>query len=273
MSLLKRLAYVGLGGLLVLALIVGAAVTFAQNGDEAETPEAQTEEDVEEFAPRGQWALRGFHGGPGNLGDFIGNEEAMAEALGISVDELQDAYEEARVAAVEQALDDGLLTEEQAEQLQEGTARFRGRFGPGHFLGAADHEALLAEALGISVEELQDARAEVSAARLEAMVEAGVLTQEEADLIAAREAVQTYVDREALSSAVQDAYEDAIQAAVDAGAITQEQADLLLENMPAFGEFGFGFHGGFGKRGGHHGFRGAPGAFFNSSALEAPADA
>jgi hypothetical protein len=159
---------------------------------------------------------------------------------------------------------DGLITQEQADQL---LAQDNGFGRPGHhgFFGGEKDE-YLAEALGISVEELREAQAEVLAARLAAMVEAGLMTQEQADLIAARQAVQNYVDQEAIQAAVQSQYESAIEEAVADGAITQEQADQLLENMAnsLTPGFGFGGPGGFGGGpGGHHhhggGFRGGPG--------------
>lgn len=103
-----------------------------------------------------------------------------------------------------------------------------------------DGQELLADALGISVEELEEARSEARAARIEALVDAGVLTQEQADLIAARQAVQEYIDVDGLAEMMQNAYKEAIAAALEAGDITQEQADRLLEDAPSLGQFGFG---------------------------------
>lgn len=54
----------------------------------------------------------------------------LAEELGISTDELAQAVDAANVAAIEQAVDDGVITQEQADQLQE-AGRFLG-FGRGH---------------------------------------------------------------------------------------------------------------------------------------------
>jgi hypothetical protein len=268
---MKRMMYMLLGGFIALALVFGAAATFAaqsDDGEEATTPEAEsgdseagdTEAEDESSDESGTTAVPGFgHHGFGGIND----EEALAEALGITVEELEAAYGEARTAAIEQAVTDGLITQEQADEL---LAQGDG-FGRGHhgFLGG-DKDEYLAEALGISVEELQAAKREVLAAQLAAMVEAGMMTQEQADLIAAREAVQNYVDEEALQAAVQSEYESAVEAAVDAGAITQAQADQLLEALESSTIPGFGF-GGFGGRGGHHhggGFRGGPGFGFPS---------
>jgi hypothetical protein len=249
---MKRLMYMMLGGVLALVLVFGTATFAAQSGDgdATATPEAESEDSDTTAVPGFRWdGLRGNDGAE------------LAEALGITVAELQAAYQEAWTAAINQAVADGLLTQEQADQLLlEGNGGFRGHHG----LFGSDTDEYLADALGISVEELQAARAEVTAARLAELVEAGVITQEQADLAAAQQAVQNYVDREALQAAVQDAYETAIAQAVADGAITQAQADQLLERLQSSSlqGFGFGGFGGFG-RGGHHdgGFRGGPGGF------------
>jgi hypothetical protein len=133
------------------------------------------------------------------------------------------------------------------------------------------HQAYLAETLGITVEELQAAQEEAHAAMVAQAVEDGVITQEQADLMAARQAFRTYMaDADAQSAA------DALAAAVEAGAITQEQADLLSAQMSQGGRGGmfggmmergmrmFGDReGGMFNRGGrgdfhHHGMPGMP---------------
>lgn len=249
MNILKRLLYMILGAFLALGITIGGIAVFAQEDEpEAVTPAPDLDVESEAFPLPG---LR-FH--RESLADLRGqDEELLAGALGITVEELEAAEDEAYAAAIEQAVAEGFLTEEQAQQLLDSSAPFRHPL-----LGSADKEALLAEALGISVEELQAAKAEARAARLAEMVEAGILTQEEADLMAAREAVQSYVDQEALAGTLQNAYQAAIDAALSAGAISEAQAEQLQENMPSFNSFNFFGHG-FGGRGGrgHHGFRGA----------------
>ncbi|HXF64542.1 MAG TPA: hypothetical protein VNK95_23125 [Caldilineaceae bacterium] len=112
--------------------------------------------------------------------------------------------------------------------------------------GSAERDAQLAEALGITVEELQAARDEVFAEELAAAVADGRLTQEEADQLQAQRALRRY-----LSERLQTAYKEAVQQAVEDGVITQEQADALLAE-PGWGFFGRGFGGprGHGMRGG-----------------------
>jgi hypothetical protein len=110
----------------------------------------------------------------------------------------------------------------------------------------ADHDEELANALGITLEELQAAKAEVQKRVLDEAVAAGKITQEEADLMQARQALQDY-----LHDRLQTAYEQLVQQAVTDGVITQAQADQILsEQGPGF----FGLRMGDGPR--IHGPRG-----------------
>jgi hypothetical protein len=256
------------GALVALVLVFGAFATFAQTGDDeaTATPEAQSDEtqsnetESDEAQSDGDSSsqtpdLPGFgwgRHGPGRHAGAVSGQE-LADALGITLEELQAAVEEARTAAIDQAVADGLLTQEQADEL------LANGFGGRHWHFGYNQDTFLADALGISVEELQAARLEVYEAQLAEMVAAGVITQEQADLALAQKAVQGYIDTEALQATLQAAYEEAIAQALADGVITQEQADQLLSNQ-AFGAGGFpGFGGGFG---GHHGFgRGGPGGF------------
>lgn len=128
------------------------------------------------------------------------------------------------------------------------------RFGLGDFnFGGlrGDYQQHLAEALGITVEELQAAQLKAQDAMIDQAVTDGVITQEQADLMKARRAFMQYY-----ASQTQQSFEDALNAAVEAGAITQEQADLLLEQQGQMGRGRFGgmlhdrmFDGGFQHRG------------------------
>jgi hypothetical protein len=235
-----------------VALLLGGAILYpqvTQAQDATATPPA-----TEETAPSTQ-SDESTTVRPGRWGVDAG--AALAEALGITADELQAAYQEAAQAALDQAVADGLLTQEQADAL---AARGLGRGGFAFHLGGRgtmgdiDAQALLADALGISAEELEAAQDEAQAAQLAAAVEAGTLTQEQADEIEAGRALREYV-----APRVQQALEDAVAAAVEEGIVTQEQADAFLQGgMRGFGlrgEFGgiFGGRGGFdmGGRGGH----------------------
>ncbi len=210
------------------------------------------------------------HGGPGGRGVSGVSDTYLAEALGITTAELQTAQQEANDAAIDQALAEGLITQAQADALKQRSGGFWGR-GLGHFgmLGSStiDMEALLAEALGISVDELQAAKTEAHDAALAAAVEAGNITQEQADQMKAHQALQNYFQEQGLQDKVRSLYEDAVNAAVKAGVITQEQADQILSNQ----RFGFGMRGlggpdfgmrGFGGR--SHGRGGLGGQWFGA---------
>ncbi|MGC9348424.1 MAG: hypothetical protein ACP5JG_09830 [Anaerolineae bacterium] len=217
---------------------------------------------------------RGFGFGGGD----INYSELLAAELGISVEELENAYEEAREAAIEQAVEEGLITQEQADQmLVWGDRRgfgFKGfgRAPKGVGAGAIDENALLADALGVSVETLQAAREAANEAALAQAVEEGLITQEQADEMLSRKALMDYLNRDSLLAAalgmtveelqaayeegktlstlledrgldavtVRDrlmtAYEEALAQAVADGVITQEQAD----EMASRGTWGFG---------------------------------
>lgn len=277
--------------LLVLAL--GATAVFAQSTD---TLESGTVDMHGGFGGRGQ----GF-GGPGaeDQGTYL------AEALGITVEELQTAQENARLAALEQAVELGLITQEQADWIIA-----NGGFGPfghhrGMFSDEIDFEALLAQALGISVDELTAAKQAAAQARLDQALADGLLTQDQYDLMQAHQALQDYIDRDALMAealgltveeltaareagtpvweliadagltmpefmtAMNDAHTAAINQAVADGVITQAQADLILANPMGFGPGGHGGRGGHGGPG-FGGMHGSDGMMPDTTAPAAP---
>ena len=137
--------------------------------------------------------------------------------------------------AVQAALDDGAITQEEADQLLERLEqRAEGRF-PGPLpenRGELLHEYMepaLANALGVSVEELQ------------AMKDDGLNLKDYAD-------EQGWTDEE-LKEFVVDAFTEAVNAALEDDAITQEQADWLLEKLEdSDGRLPFGL-GSRGRRG------------------------
>jgi hypothetical protein len=223
--------------------------------------------------------------GRGGSGDFAA-PAYLAEVLGISTDELQDAYRTAQDAAIDQALADGLITQAQADRLTNGNFRFlRMLVGPDNDI---DLQAFLAEALGISTTELDEAIESARDAAIEQAVADGRITEEQAAVMQARQALKEYIDQDAVTAEalgipveeleaagedgqripdlldeleldletfqanLQAAHEEALQQAVQDNVITQEQADLLLES-------GFGLHCGPGRGGmrGRQGFGGS----------------
>jgi hypothetical protein len=212
-------------------------------------------------------------GGPGGQ-----NDTYLADALGITVDELQAAQDQAREAAIDQALEQGLITAAQAEVLREGDGFGRGGAMMMYRLGGgddSDQHALLAEALGVTVDELEAAQQEAQQAASEDFIaqaiEDGRMTQEQADLMQARQKLGTWIREQGF-------FAKAVEAAVKAGVITQAQADAILspdaeQGLRGFGmgEFGMGRMGGgafgmggFGGRGG--GCGGRMGGLGNGSA-------
>lgn len=173
----------------------------------------------------------GFPGGPDLPGFGYDHQQYLADALGITLEELQAAELKARQAELAQAVEDGLITQEQADLM---IARQQ-------LSGYVDQQAIMAEALGLSVDELQAALEDGKSLR-DLMEEKGL-------------------DAAALHEAQQAAYEKAIQAAVSDGVITQEQADQILSAGGDFGfPRGFGLPGdGFGRGGRHGDFFGGPG--------------
>ena len=67
---------------------------------------------------------RGGPGGRGFMGGDVDHSQRLADALGITVDELEAAQESAHEAAIAQAIEDGGITQEQADEMQaQATAR------------------------------------------------------------------------------------------------------------------------------------------------------
>lgn len=180
--------------------------------------------------------------------------DAIASKLGVERAALDTAMDEAQREVIEQAVEEGLLTQDQADRaldrLDEGAvlAMPFGRCGKGHFDrwggrmgGPLTEWKDLADQLGMTIDEL--------AAELEAGKTVTELAEEKGvDLEAARI----------------EAMKEQIQQAVEDGKISQEQADWMLQGLEqGFMPGGRGF--GFGGRGGHFRGFGGPGAFWGQS--------
>jgi len=249
----KKWLYMVAGGVAALTLVFGAAFVFINTGA-ASAGKAVPSFIGTEYTRTGSRTLMlgGMElGWLGNGDSPLGNyDEALAKALDITVEELQAAYESAFAAAIEQALEEGLLTQEQADNLLSGDRL--GFPGPrrGGFRGfGGDMNTLLAEELGISVAELENAQVQARETVMTQAVEEGTITQEQADLMSARDAIKGYVEE-----AMTKAYGEAVEQAVADGVITQAQADQLLENGPAGFRGSGGFFGGRGMFGGRGAF-------------------
>jgi hypothetical protein len=156
-------------------------------------------------------------GGPFDFGARF--REAIAGILGISVEEYDAAVEKAQEQIVGEALEEGWLTEDQAEKMQERMEQGFGPRGMGKgfmmphkgFMGRGGDSLLdvAAEKLDLSVEDL---RAELRDGKTIAD-----LAQEKG------------VDPQEIVDAFLVQLEESLQQAVEYGDLTQNQADWMLE--------------------------------------------
>lgn len=248
---MKKLGKISLVvGIFVMMLVFAGATLAFTSAPEGSVPVA-VEGVVNQVASLANGDGEGRRGGPqGRNGGFVDREavqEVIAGALGLSVEELQtalesgthvrdlaeelgvdiavveSAIESAKVDAINAAVEAGELTQEEADEI---FAHMALRQLSHDIFSREDAAAVVAETLGLSVEELEAAKEE------------GTLE----DLISED-------DHEAIRTAVQAAREEAVNQAVEDGTITQEQADELLED--GFGKCGG--RGGPGRRGGPRG--------------------
>ena len=239
MSILKKVGLVFISVVLPVA-VTGVALSFAQGPDTQDTAPGFQERGPGNgnFGFDGQRGPRGGQGqfnrpnrgGPGGPGGFgpgkLGGPEHdvfLAEALGITVEELDAAKEKARELALAQALEDGTITQEQVDQMQAMQA----------LKAYLDKEAIMLSVLGITAEDLQ------------AYKDAGTPMP---DVIA-----ELGLDPTALRESMQTAHQEAIAQAVADGVISQELADEILSGELRGGP------GGPGGQPGHRGKRGPGG--------------
>lgn len=222
----KWIIGIALAGLLALGSTVVYAAAPTQ--DTPATPAAVDEAETATL----EWA-------PGDRIQFFAakplamHDDLLANSLGITTDELADARQQAYTAALADAVEQGVITQDQAD-------RFQDEEGMGLFLlkdsyDRADADAFLAEALGITAEELQSARDNA----ITKGVEAGLLTEEEGKALQVRKLV---------ADAMSEARTEAIGQAVEQGLLTQEEADEMLAHPVVAGlELGgrMGMHGHF----------------------------
>lgn len=225
----KKWSLLVIAGVLALMLGLLGSIALAQGS----TPEAEVPAQESEVTPETNgWFGFGHRGGFGSrFGDNTNWLENLAEALGITVGELEDAQERAFAASVADAVTAGQITQEQADQILAQHA----------LKSYIDRQAILATALGMSTDDLEAALAGGKSI-VDLMVEQGI-------------------DSTTLQANAKAAYEAAVQQAVADGVITQAQADEILagNGLNLFGRGGFGGGhrgGGRGGRGGFHGFGG-----------------
>jgi hypothetical protein len=277
---MKKILYILVGVGLTVGALATAGFVYAQTEDPVvETPGEMPFESGSRRGRKGTDMFGGLGFGDGLLSEYLfpaladifGFTDDQVDGFQVVKDTIQDIRETFTVAeirekmqaaftsAVENALADGTITQEQADQMLERREQlgdrdfdsFEGRFEDRGmrdgfmpegftFEGRMDGmlqeymDLYLAEALDISVEELQ------------VMKEDGFNLRDYA--------AENGLSPEELAEMMAEVNTNAINAALEDGAITQEQADWMLEAMGKFGtRMPFGTDFGGGMRGGRNG--------------------
>ena len=179
--------------------------------------------------------------GSGRVGDFV---TRLADRLGISEDELTTAVKDVEIDMINQAVEEGRLTEQQGadviERIRNGDVHFpgNGRPGPRPCRAQAFVINAAAEVLGLENDELK-AKLEEGMSLAEVAEEQGMTVED-------------------FTAALTSEVEADLQAKVDAGAITQEQMDRLLEGFTSHVDKLINFHPEPGAPGPCRGHQGPP---------------
>ena len=138
---------------LVLAIAVGV-MAFSSSSAANDSQTILTQDAGPEGWQLGKGGFGGMRGlGYGGRPGFrisFDYDAFIAEELGVTVEELQAARKAAHDAALEQAVSEGVITEDQAELIKAGRA----------LREYIDHKEILSQALGIDVADLEAAREE-----------------------------------------------------------------------------------------------------------------
>jgi hypothetical protein len=148
--------------------------------------------------------------------------DSLAQHLGISSEELEDAARAAGLDQVDAAVEEGRITEAEADRLRSriesgelppffGRAPFGGHHGKVHALG--DHFSAAADYLGLSVEQLRE--------RLENGRSLADVAESEGKSV------------DGLKQAILDEARENLDEAVAEERLTREQADAALERLEA----------------------------------------
>jgi hypothetical protein len=231
MKIRKSLVVIPIISALVLAIAIGVMAFSPSSASSAVLDIQAQEEETDDPLPwnRGFGSMRGFgHRGRLGFSSSFDHDAYMADALGVTVDELKAARQAARDATLDQAVAEGVITQEQADLMNANQALRQ----------YINQQEIISEVLGIDAADLEAARQEGKSL----YYLFGELGLEPAEV----------------QAAMQAAYDDAINQAVADGVITDSQAEQLQER-------GFGGRG-FGKRGfgGFHGHGGTFGPRLNT---------
>ena len=194
----KRIGMIA--GLIALVGVVGlASVSFAQGPDEGSS-----------------W--------PFNFRERV--HEAIASALGISVDEYDSTVQMAREQVLDEAVAEGWLTQEQADRIRE---RMEAGFGPGKLGGFARGFAK-GYRMGGWMGGPENSLIAVAADQLDLSVK-DLLAELRDGKTIAQVAEERGVEPQAIVEAFIAVRSETLSEAVADGRITQERADWMLEHM------------------------------------------
>ena len=135
--------------------VLNFSKAYAQTPTETPTTIATETTTTDEVITTSQDVVGKPHGGKVSY-----SQQDLADALGMDLTKLQAAYESANTEALKQAVEQGLITQAQADEI---TARglsngpiggFKHLFSVDDANSSIDYNALLAEALGISTDQL-----------------------------------------------------------------------------------------------------------------------
>ena len=135
--------------------------------------------------------------------------EELLEDAGLTGDEFRELMATAREESVTEAIDSGLITQEEADAFAERQENGR---GDRDNRGNGQNSDAVAEILGLTVEELEAAREDGTT--IEELVEAAGLTEDEF--------------RDAIGAAREEARETRVEEALENGEITEEEAAEIL---------------------------------------------
>jgi len=153
--------------------------------------------------------------------------QSVARILGISVEKFDAALDQAREGVLDNAVKEGNLTQEQADQIRE---RAADGFGPG-MMGRGFGRGMMGRSQGWGMMgDSQDSLIAVAADKLGMTVDE-LTTQLQDGKTVADLAQEKGVDLQTIVDAFMAARQEALSQAVADGKITQEQADQMLENM------------------------------------------
>jgi len=174
-------------------------------------------------------AQEGTDGVRDRLAD-LGQEfrEAVAGILGISVEEYDVAVGQAREQVLDKAVEEGDLTQEQADRIRE---RADGGLGAGMMGRGMMGRGMMGRGMmGEMMDDSEDSLIAVAADKLGMTVDE-LKTQLKDGKTVADLAKEKGVDLQTIVDAFMAARQETLNQAVTDGKMTQEQADKMLENM------------------------------------------